>query len=697
MLKAQALSQSALRDNGVSHNHLECSHSMQKPVRVSAMEGATDVSGESQSPAQVLRMFSLNIPGQAMFEILEADIVVMQETKIQRKDLQDDMVLVPGWDVFFSLPRHKKGKLQSHPVFQASRVAVASMGTKWLTLFALGYSGVAIYTRNATCAPIRAEEGVTGVLCAPRSSTKFRELPDDQQIGGYPRPGQLSGNIEELDLDSEGRCVILEFPAFVLLGVYSPANRNESRDDFRVAFLEALDVRIRNLAAAGKQVVLTGDLNVIRSVADSTHVAEHLRKEGMTLDDWMLMPSRRIFNQLIFEGTVLGQRDEGRQRPVLWDLCRYFHPNREGMNTCWDTKRNTRPANNGSRIDYVLCSDGLKSWFTHANIQEGLMGSDHCPVFATMADTVAAGHRSASLADLMNPAGMFTDGKRVREWSQKDILPLSAKLIPEFDRRQSIRDMLTKKSERAPVQSALNHETSNSSGSSLVDQSSSDALQGASDFGGDDVKKGANPGITMDSGLLSDTQRSSQSKRPPGFSDSTSRLPKRARSAVDSNGAKAKATPSQKTLQGFFKPVGSSSAATIKNDGTSASITQRSTGLAAPVAAPKAGAQDCMPPSPPARAPLSAASEELPAPPSKIFDPVEARESWSKLLGKRVLPRCEHNEPCISLVTKKPGINCGRSFYICPRPLGPTGEKEKGSEWRCGTFIWSSDWNGSSP
>lgn len=46
-----------------------------------------------------------------MFEILEADIVVMQETKIQRKDLRDDMVLVPGWDVYFSLPKHKKGKL----------------------------------------------------------------------------------------------------------------------------------------------------------------------------------------------------------------------------------------------------------------------------------------------------------------------------------------------------------------------------------------------------------------------------------------------------------------------------------------------------------------------------------------------------------------------------------------------------------
>jgi len=46
-----------------------------------------------------------------------------------------------------------------------------------------------------------------------------------------------------------------------------------------------------------------------------------------------------------------------------------------------------------------------------------------------------------------------------------------------------------------------------------------------------------------------------------------------------------------------------------------------------------------------------------------VVDPIVAKESWSKLLGKRVIPRCEHNEPCISMVTKKPGVNCGRSFY----------------------------------
>jgi len=44
-----------------------------------------------------------------MFDLLEADIVVMQELKIQRKDLRDDMVLLDDWDCFFSLPRQKKG------------------------------------------------------------------------------------------------------------------------------------------------------------------------------------------------------------------------------------------------------------------------------------------------------------------------------------------------------------------------------------------------------------------------------------------------------------------------------------------------------------------------------------------------------------------------------------------------------------
>jgi len=51
-------------------------------------------------------------------------------------------------------------------------------------------------------------------------------------------------------------------------------------------------------------------------------------------------------------------------------------------------------------------------------------------------------------------------------------------------------------------------------------------------------------------------------------------------------------------------------------------------------------------------------------PDKEVFDPIKSKESWSKLLGKRVPPKCEHDEACITLVTKKPGVNCGKWPYL---------------------------------
>ncbi|KAH8661861.1 Endonuclease/exonuclease/phosphatase [Xylariales sp. PMI_506] len=578
----------------------------------------------------------------AMFDILEADIVVMQETKIQRKDLSDDMVLIPGWDVYFSLPKHKKG-----------------------------YSGVAIYTRNSICSPVRAEEGITGVLCPPNSTTPFCDLPPDQQIGGYPMPGQLSGVVDAATLDSEGRCVILEFPAFVLIGTYSPANRDESRDDFRLGYLEALDARIRNLVALGKRVILTGDLNVICSGLDTANIVERLRKDAMTMQDFFSTPSRRLFNQLVFEGTVHGVRDEGREEPVLWDLGRFFHPTRQGMFTCWDTKKNARPGNFGSRIDYVLCSDTMKHWFEDANIQEGLMGSDHCPVFAVLADIVESDGRKVHLRDIMNPPGVFQDGKRRREWSTKDLLPMSAKLIPEFDRRRSIKDMF-KKSGTTSVN------TLPAVSGTLTSTNSKGALFAPAlsvDIALTDPPHSASPNLNISPSKSS----TPTTKRPQGSGFTSNRPQKKPKTSLSKEPSMAKG---QSSLRGFFKPKSSEISST-----TSCQPIDVSDGSAQPHPVLKIGLQ-------PQSSPTPAAT---PNSPEKVFDPIESKESWSKLLGKRVVPKCEHGENCISLVTKKPGINCGRSFYICPRPLGPSGEKERNSQWRCGTFIWSSDWNGSQP
>ncbi|KAI1501639.1 DNase I-like protein, partial [Biscogniauxia marginata] len=592
---------------------------------------------------------------EAMFDILEADIIVMQETKIQRKDLQDDMVLVSGWDVYFSLPKHKKG-----------------------------YAGVAIYTRNSVCAPIRAEEGITGVLCPPNSTTKFRDLPEDQQIGGYPQDGQLSGEVDETTLDSEGRCVILEFPAFVLIGTYSPAARDETRDDFRLGYMDALDVRIRNLVAMGKRVVLTGDLNVIRAPIDTAHIPKRMREDKTTVEELFSDPPRRLFNHLVFEGWVRGQRDQNREEPVLWDLGRLFHPTREGMYTCWDTKKNTRPANFGSRIDYVLCSDNMKDWFIDSNIQEGLMGSDHCPVFATLGDTVQIDGKEVHTKDIMNPPGVFQYGNRLRDWTTKDLLSMSAKLIPEFNRRQNIKDMFFKKPATpkstptsTPAPSSELFTTLKKDSAELASSTTSDSsLSGQPSSQSGSLASAPSPRKPASGGL----------KRTPSSASNGNKPSKKAKATL----SKEPSSKGQSTLMGFFKPktatvsekdTGAEENRKLTNgfDGTS-EVENESDMMASQTSRVDADETKDVP---------------APASPGRVFDPIESKESWSKILGKRVVPKCEHGEDCISLVTKKAGINCGRSFYICPRPLGPSGEKEKGTQWRCGTFIWSSDWNGS--
>ena len=226
-------------------------------------------------------------------------------------------------------------------------------------------------------------------MCPPNTSTAFSELAPDHQIGGYPTTAQLASSaIDAATLDCEGRTVILEFPAFVLIGVYSPANRDETRDDFRLGFLDALDYRVRNLVAIGKRVIVTGDLNISREQIDTANAEASMRKQGLSDLEYISTPARRLFNQLLEKGKVFGDRDEGRERAVLHDICRNFHPNRKGMFTCWEQKTNARPANCGARIDYVLCSLEMKDWFCEANIQEGLMACNTLVLLATHADTV---------------------------------------------------------------------------------------------------------------------------------------------------------------------------------------------------------------------------------------------------------------------------------------------------------------------
>lgn len=553
----------------------------------------------------------------------------------------------------------------------------------------IGYSGVVIYTRNSVCAPIRAEEGITGILTPPNSSISFRDLPEDQQIGGYPTLSQLAEcPLDAVALDSEGRCVVLEFPAFVLIGLYCPANRDESRDDFRIAFLYALDARVRNLVAAGKRVIMTGDINISRDEIDTAMLVEHLKKHEATMEQYLCSPARRMFNHLLVGGRVIGERDEGREQPLMRDLGRHFNPDRRSMFTCWEQKKNARPGNYGSRIDYVLCNEGMADWFCHSDIQEGLMGSDHCPVYAVLKEKTSIDGEEVHVRDLMS-TGMYKDGNQVREWSTKDLLPLSAKLIPEFDRRRNIRDMFARKPTiNLETQSSISDQdlpvAKDTNNDSTEPSTSADGLQ-------ETVTKAPPSSVSQSQEVSFMRPAASPAKRVSGPS-TVARPLKRTKSSLSSKATGATKDQSgkgQSSLMGFFKPKPTSemSATNVTKSTTPPSPTTH----ASPTESPS---QQSPPRKPATTAPLSPSRiNNLDSGETKdLIDPIAAKESWSKLLGKRVLPRCEHNESCVNYVTKKAGINSGRSFFMCPRPLGPSGQKEKSTEWRCGTFIWSSDW-----
>ena len=312
-----------------------------------------------------------------------------------------------------------------------------------------------------------------------------------------------------------------------------------------------------------------------------------------------------------------------------------------------------------------------------------------------------------SLLDVVNCPGMFRNGERLRDYGPKDILPLSGRLIPEFNGRRSIRDMFSKKA------SFVNPVTAEKAQSPAHLPSSDDYGSAPLDFvplSGSFGYPPAEKNTTMHS--------APNSKAPVKTKDLLNLSPRSKRSTTENNDTgmlkrlKSNHTQmkmsnkhdGQQSLKGFFKPVSTST-------GTSQSMyPDYSSAASISMSEARDVQEEAVAQSP---RPSRASSEEgaksvesmLPQSLSiaidgttfqeydKVHDPIESKASWSKLFAKPTPPQCDsHDEPCKVMVTKKPGVNCGRSFWICSKPLGPLGVKENGTQWRCKTFIWCSDW-----
>jgi AP endonuclease 2 len=328
--------------------------------------------------------------------MISRKILLRLEVKSSRSALPKPVALPPSYSAFFSFPVRKSG-----------------------------YSGVATYTRNSTIVPLKAEEGLCGLL-EPKPLFSPEERVSDlsaypQQILRHEELSKPSQRVEEehepwiepdyKDLDSEGRALVLDFGLFVLINVYCPndGNGTEERDRYKADFHRVLRARIQGLVdKERREVVLVGDINACAAVVD--HCEGHLMvakgiAEGMSGEEGFWGKNARRWMRDLLVDEAEGRRAKG----YVVDITRRLHPDRKGMYTCtwrdaflslssshfwfiirtgWNTKISARDSNYGTRIDYILITPGLLPWVKGADIQPQIKGSDHCPVYLDLLDEI---------------------------------------------------------------------------------------------------------------------------------------------------------------------------------------------------------------------------------------------------------------------------------------------------------------------
>ena len=208
-------------------------------------------------------------------------------------------------------------------------------------------------------------------------------------------PLQVLHGLGAPSLDTEGRIVALEFPAFWFVDVYTPNAQNElARIDHRMEWDDAFREFCKGLeagalpagvpvqrgddlgrghvdtaslprtapgeAAAPKPVVMCGDFNVAHEEIDLKNPGPNRGNAGFSDEE------RGKFTDLLGAGFT--------------DTFRFLHPDLAGAYSWWSYRGGERRNNTGWRIDYFLVSEALAAQVESASIYPEVMGSDHCPV-----------------------------------------------------------------------------------------------------------------------------------------------------------------------------------------------------------------------------------------------------------------------------------------------------------------------------
>ena len=160
--------------------------------------------------------------------------------------------------------------------------------------------------------------------------------------------------------DHEGRVIALEFDRFFLVTVYTPnSQRGLTRLEYRMTWEDAFADYLCGLDKQ-KPVVVCGDMNVAHKEIDLKNPKTNTQNAGFTPQE------REKMTALLERGFV--------------DTFRLLHPDERDRYSWWSYMQRSRERNIGWRIDYFLVSERIAPNVTLADIDEKVMGSDHCPV-----------------------------------------------------------------------------------------------------------------------------------------------------------------------------------------------------------------------------------------------------------------------------------------------------------------------------
>jgi len=161
--------------------------------------------------------------------------------------------------------------------------------------------------------------------------------------------------------DHEDRIVVTDVGPMSIASVYVP---NGGKDyEAKLRFLEALGAWSAETRAAGRALVICGDLNVAREERDVHPKERKANQIGTRLEE------RDLLGRLIGDDVV--------------DVGRAMDPDNDQLFTWWAPWRNLRQRNIGWRIDYVLASASLGSRAASARSLREFGTSDHAPVVTT--------------------------------------------------------------------------------------------------------------------------------------------------------------------------------------------------------------------------------------------------------------------------------------------------------------------------